>query len=57
MSPTNNEHIDLNDWLTGVRIDAAIASVVLAGFFIRPSWLWREKRIGIVTALRELGVV
>ncbi len=35
----------------------AIASVVLPGFFIRPSWLWAEKRIGIVAALRELGVI
>ncbi len=42
------------------RIDATedrIASLVLPGFFVRPSWLWREKRIGILEALREFGVV
>ncbi len=34
-----------------------IASVVLPGFFIRPARLWGERRIGILAALRELGVL
>jgi hypothetical protein len=34
----------------------AISSGVIAGFFVRPAWLFGEKLIKTSVALREMGV-
>lgn len=33
-----------------------IASAVLPGFYLRPTWLWARRRPRVTAALRELGV-
>lgn len=36
--------------------DDRIASVVLPGFYLRPSWLWQEPQPSVIDALREMGL-
>ena len=36
--------------------DDKIASSVLSGFYLRPSWLWQKPLPRVVGVLREMGV-
>lgn len=36
--------------------EGRIASTVVSGWYIKPSWLWQEPRMKVLAALTELGV-
>lgn len=37
-------------------VDGKIASLVVAGWYLRPAWLWQQPRPLVLTLLAELGV-
>jgi Uma2 family endonuclease len=48
--------VDANSYLNIEEKDDKIESQVLSGFYLRPSWLWAQKRPPISVALREMGL-